>query len=359
MARMGRLVLAAQLVGATALADPSVESPDDEQVVATQNAEALFRDAVRLMEAGDFAEAAEKLQQSAALEERAGTLINLGSCYEQLGRLSSAHRAYRRAASVARRANDRRASRAREFADALETRLARVGVRGWTPPDAALVIEQHGERVVLAPNQPVPVDSGTVRVTASAPGYRSWQTSLSVPAEATTIWVEVPPLDPVEEVAPNAEIEDGRTPTMAPLPPPFLVQSEPVLAPPPQQLPQAQEPQRSRSIPTGAWALGGAAAVSLTASLVLAVTAKSLDQKSENRCTPSGCEDNGYDLGRQAVRLGNAATGFAIAGAVTSAVTVGVVWEWRRTKRASAGRGRHPAVPSSGGYCWGAYLGHR
>ncbi|MFO0672598.1 MAG: hypothetical protein U0235_23795 [Polyangiaceae bacterium] len=68
------------------------------------DAEDLFREAVRLLEAGNVHAACDKLAQSQALEPAAGTLLNaLADCYERDGKQALALSTFMRAQAAARR----------------------------------------------------------------------------------------------------------------------------------------------------------------------------------------------------------------------------------------------------------------
>src|SRR5262245_41081861 len=98
-------------------------------------AEALFRDARKLFDAGKYAEACEKLQASQRIDPAVGTLINLARCYEKVGRTASAWAAWRDAAATAKQQGQpAREKTAREAADALEPSLARLTIE--VPADA-------------------------------------------------------------------------------------------------------------------------------------------------------------------------------------------------------------------------------
>src|SRR5687767_11843809 len=60
--------------------------------------EALFREGRRLMKAGDYEGACPKLEESLRLDPALGTLFNLASCEEQLGRWATAWQHWRQAA---------------------------------------------------------------------------------------------------------------------------------------------------------------------------------------------------------------------------------------------------------------------
>src|SRR6187549_3176502 len=92
-------------------------------------AEALFREGRTLMDAGNYAAACPKLEESYAQDPATGTLLALGMCQERAGRTASAWATYSEAASRAKR--DGRADReraAREHMAALEPKLSHLTI---------------------------------------------------------------------------------------------------------------------------------------------------------------------------------------------------------------------------------------
>ena len=74
-------------VVAVALSSASPASAQGHDPVA---AEAAFAEARALMQKGRFDEACPKLEASLSLDPALGTLLNLGDCYEKVGKTASA-----------------------------------------------------------------------------------------------------------------------------------------------------------------------------------------------------------------------------------------------------------------------------
>src|SRR5690242_3541508 len=135
----------------------------------TQEADALFEEGRRLLDAGQLPEACAKLERSFQLAPRLGTMLNLGACYELRGQLAHAIAIYERAATLARQQG--RADRekiALDYAAALEGRVGKlVLVIEETSPQ--LVTQVDGETLSTQSGL-VPLDPGRRRLSARVPG---------------------------------------------------------------------------------------------------------------------------------------------------------------------------------------------
>lgn len=178
-------------------------------------AEALFDEGMKLMAAGDYAEACPKLEESQRLDPGVGTLFNLARCYEKTDRLASAWANYLEASQEAERRDEpRRASAARRYAKRLEPRLYRLVI--LVPKDSrvdGLAIERGG--VTVGPGAwgtKVPVDAGELVVSASAPGYQRWETTLAIRGDKKLVVLEIPPLEREPEPAPEPAFDVERIP---------------------------------------------------------------------------------------------------------------------------------------------------
>jgi hypothetical protein len=280
---------------------------------AKASAEALFEEGRRLMSEGKLEEACPKFADSHKLDASSGTLINLGSCYEKLGRTASAWASYEEAGSLA--ASSGRADHvavAERRAGALKPLLARAKVLVATPTDG-LEIKRDGVTVTKGEwGLPIPIDAGAHTYVATAPGHQPWTLTVTVAKAAeggrpVVVDVTVPALERSPEAAPALTIPEK---SEAPDPGPK--------APPPPT--STWHPQR-----TAALVAGGIGVVGLGIGAIFAVTAKStyttsLDScpRDKNLCTPNGVSQRD-DAIRQAT-FSTAFVGVGLAGATLGTV---------------------------------------
>jgi hypothetical protein len=160
-------------------------------------AEALFHEGRRLLAAGDHAAACPKFEASNRLDPGAGTLLNLGDCYEKSGRTASGWAAFREAVAVAHRVGDSpREQLARDRAARLEPLLFRLSIvfADRSADDVAVVLDgKPVDRAVLG--TPTPIDPGRHVVVANAPGKKSWTKAVEIGSDGKAVVVTIAALD--------------------------------------------------------------------------------------------------------------------------------------------------------------------
>jgi serine/threonine-protein kinase len=176
-------------------------------------ADALYDEAMRLAKSQKYEEAVPKLLASQRLDPGLGTLMNLGGCYEQLGKTASAWATYNEAVAFAKSSQDKqgRGERAAQAAKSLEPRLSKLVI---AVPSASkldgLEVRRDGELIdVAAWETPIPVDPGAHVIEAAAPAHAPYRTSIDVAAKPGTVTVTIPILTD----APVAAIGVGDAPT--------------------------------------------------------------------------------------------------------------------------------------------------
>jgi hypothetical protein len=175
----------------------------DESASDKAAADALFKDARKLMTAGSVDDACPKFAESHRLSPRAGTLLNLAICHEKQGKTASAWAEYNEVVALAKR--DKRKDReefARTHAKELEPKLARIRFE-MSAKEPNLELALDGKRIDAAVwVTALPIDPGPHRVEVSAPGKKPWNTELQIKAGSGTTSVDVPRLES-ETAAPS------------------------------------------------------------------------------------------------------------------------------------------------------------
>jgi hypothetical protein len=280
----------------------------------TAEAEQLFRDGKRLMKEGNTAAACGAFAASLELEPAVSTKLNLADCREKNGQLATAWGLFvdveRATRGDAQQAGVYRAAKAR--AAALETRLSYLTI---SVPDESrvdgLVVTRNGEVVEEGLwNRALPSDGGDVVVAGRAPGHEEWSTTVTVPAEAGKVSVEVPRFKELKQIV--TEPEPGQPGAEA-----GVGGGAPVDAP---------GPARGRS--SRRWyalAVGGVGVGGLIAGGVLGLQARGLEDEAYELCPSNPCaradEANAkVDRAEQRALYSNIALGVGVAALAGAAI---------------------------------------
>jgi serine/threonine-protein kinase len=302
-------------------------------------AESAFEEGKRLMMAHAYAEACPKFLESIRHEPGIGAMLGLADCYEKNGQTASAWAEFREAASTAGRKSDPRQALARSNTARLEPMLTKLVVH--VPPEtetSGLVVKRDGVEVGRATwEEAVPVDPGAHAISASAPGFKDWQTTIEAPASAGVQTITIP------------RLEHAPSPPPAPSPPQPAASAPSAMRTPP---PRGDEGHTQR---IAGVAVAGVGVVGLAVGAILGGVAKSkLDQSnSGGHCDVNdSCDGPGLSLRRDAE---SAATGATIAFVVGGIALAGGGVLWFTAPRATSGgsasgpRVRLGAAPSPGG----------
>jgi hypothetical protein len=148
------------------------------------------------MKRRDYGGACAKFTESHRLDPAPGTLLNLGECKEQLGRIASAWQHYQEAADLL--PEGERLDLAKTRMAALQPRLSRLMIRlaPGAPGDTA--VSRDGVALGSASlDTALPVDPGSHRIAATAPGRQTkWFTIQLEETQAKTLVVEPGPPEP-------------------------------------------------------------------------------------------------------------------------------------------------------------------
>jgi hypothetical protein len=213
---MDRTALRMGLVLALGMAAGRAHADD-----AGAQAQVLFDEGKKLMDAANYAAACPKLAESQRLDPGNGTLARLATCHEKQGRTATAWSEFTELVTSAQRAGQADRERfARQRIAALEPHLSRLTV--IVPADIAttpgLVVQRDAIGVGAAAwGIGVPVDPGDHSIEVSAPGKQAWSTHVTIAASGDNKQVTVQPLATLE-VAPTPAATEPASSTAPPVP---------------------------------------------------------------------------------------------------------------------------------------------
>jgi tetratricopeptide (TPR) repeat protein len=175
--RLVILIATVLVLGLCQLAPARAQTAEDRAA-----GQVLFDEGNKLFKAGDYHEAARKLEASLErMPQAVGTRGKLAECYEKLGRTASAWAMWREVASMSRKANQvERAEVADARVAALEPKLPRLSIE--VPLDAPeLAVRIDGRKLSEGELEtPLPLDPGDHVVTATAAGKGRFEETVTL-----------------------------------------------------------------------------------------------------------------------------------------------------------------------------------
>jgi tetratricopeptide (TPR) repeat protein len=278
---------------ALAAALTASHSASAQTATATPQADSLFAEGRDLLEKGRYADACPKLARSEQLSPAVGTLLNLGYCYEQLGKLRSAMDAYAEAEKLASAAGDpKRATFAKDRYVVVEPRAPKLVVRIVPPEAPGVEVKRNGVAMTKTElDHAIAVDPQDYVLTASANGYVTWKSAIVVRGEGAVVMVTVPPLE-VHSAAPAGVAAEASSIT----------------------------PRRIVAL-----GLGAVSALAIGAGIAAGLSAKSRYDDASPHCDDRGCDDVGTSIQHGAVVQGNIATALVALGLLSGG---GAIYLW-------------------------------
>ncbi|HEY6462896.1 MAG TPA: hypothetical protein VIY73_22150 [Polyangiaceae bacterium] len=250
------VLAASSMTAAFARADDAPPAPPADRGAAA--AEALFRDGRAKMEAGDYVHACPLFAESLRLDGALGTLFNLATCEEDMGKLADAWERYGEVVDRMPDTDERRVIAA-EHKAALTRQLPWLTVvLSPAAPPGTHVTQDGVELAGPSLGVPLPVDPGRHEVIVRAPGCapRIFVVELAKAQRR---------LLSVEAGTPGGEASAGPVP-----------------------LARSSGPTRTR---TAGYVVGGAGLAAIAVGTVLGVRALGRRSDSEADCTGSVCRD--------------------------------------------------------------------
>ncbi len=175
----------------------------DNKTVATQ----LFDDAKKLMDSGKAAEACPKLEESMRLDPADGTELRLAYCYELTGRTATAWGLFKVGLEKAKKTgNQKRIEFATEHLAIVEPRLSHVTLSlDSAAKVAGLEVKWDYEVLGTASlGTALPVDPGAHKLIVSAPGKKTFESTITINGDGKNETVKIAPLADAAVVAPTS-----------------------------------------------------------------------------------------------------------------------------------------------------------
>jgi hypothetical protein len=274
----------------------------------------LFNAGRDLMKEGQYAAACPKLDESARLDAKVGTLARLAECDEHLGHMAVARSHWQQALNLAKTSGDPRAAHVEGELARIDKVVPKIEVAYSGAPPRDLVLELDEVQLGAASlGVRLPVDPGHHALRASAPGKKPAIVAVDVKADGVVSRVVVPALD-----------DDGGSATPVVVSPPVASpsasSSSPAQASPPDAAPRGASPWRTVGIVSA-----GVGVVALGIGTAFGVIAKS--KRDDSNAQPGGCVNDDCPPAAAHTRddarsAGTTSTIFFVAGGVLAAAGV-------------------------------------
>ena len=314
-------------------ASMSVLAPQPAFAADPAGAQALFTEGKRMMTAGQYADACPKLEESQRLDPGIGTLFQLATCHQHVGKTATAWAEFLDVAAQAKSAGQKdREKAARDKASALESQVSKIVIATrLRNADSVAGLEIKRDGVDVGRGQwgvALPIDPGEHKFVATAPGKKRWETTARVASDGKTTTIEIPVL------------EDAPRPVAA-APPPSTVSPGPVVVPPSAAMQSnaitttVASTETTTSAPADADAnrgsaqrivgvvIAGVGVAGIATGTVFGVMSKSKHDDSNAHCDGNVCDGAGVQLRDDARTNGNIST--IAFGAGAAALVGGIV----------------------------------
>lgn len=158
--------------------------------------EQLFRDAKKLLDAGQVSAACPKFAESMRLEPKLGTLLNLAACHEKEGKTASAWAEFNEGLRLAKKQNDEdRIEFAETRVKEVEAKLSRVSIEiAEVVPDMAIKLNEKSLSAAAVGSN-IPFDPGEYQITVTAPGKKTFETKLILEPGPIVKTLSIPKLE--------------------------------------------------------------------------------------------------------------------------------------------------------------------
>jgi len=322
-------------------ADPPKNDPAAAQV--------LFYEARTLMQQNRFAEACPKLEESMRLDAGLGTQFNLADCNEHIGKIASAWAGFLEVAASAKATNQLdREKVARKRAQAIEGRLPKLVVDVVGAP-AGLDVKRDGIAVGSAAwGTPIPVDPGSHKITATAPGKGTWESTVST-SEGKVAHIAIPrdlPPAPIAAAPPPAVSPQPAAPATTPATTPPATATTATTAATDFPAPIVEENGSVQR--TLGWVITGVGVVGVGVGAGFGLSSLGKRNESRTHCVIDMCDAAGVGLRDDAIRNGNIATVATIAGGAAVVGGILLVLTAPSSSESHERAGKLHAVPNVG-----------